>query len=508
MLSPLDLGLKPGSWRPNQEEAIDETIDSDEDVVIIDAPTGSGKSVLALGIAQKTLQKTFVLTHTKSLQAQYMDEANGLARTIMGKANYRCSMWDVDRWQASKLGINRQTTVDIAPCASGFECPIKNQCTYFVERRRAIASPISIHNYAYWLPESTYVGGFRGAGYIIADEGHLLDGIISDFESIDLSLNVLNTLNLEIPDNPERLKQWVSWAQDAETYCWDKEKNIEQPSIEKTRWRSRALLLSRLATLPLDDDLRRVVEWDVRTGLRVRPVWPSGVRKTMLDRKGNKLVIMSGTILDPKFFSQIMNIPEYKYIKLPWTFPAGSRPIYYRPAAKVTRDNMVAAAPNLSRVVDYIIDAHGIEKGVIHSRSFDLGRDVYKHMKLQDRVIFHERGQDTRAVVERFKRDHTGKWLLSPSVSHGEDFAYDIARCQVILKMPYPDLHDPVVRIRARQVPAWYYYKTAQDLVQEIGRVSRAMDDYGETWIIDSAFEDVLRKFPQCIPEEIREAIV
>jgi ATP-dependent DNA helicase DinG len=116
---------------------------------------------------------------------------------------------------------------------------------------------------------------------------------------------------------------------------------------------------------------------------------------------------------------------------------------------------------------------------------------------------------DRTELIAQFKKDRTGKWLLSPSVTHGEDFAHDVARCQILLKVPWPDLGDAVNRIRVKQNPDWYYWTTAQNLVQEIGRATRDAGDYSESWIVDAKFSIFIDgKGARFLPQAIRDALV
>ena len=486
--TPSSLGLKPQTWRDGQRETIEHLLATKACVTIIDAPTGSGKSIIALGTALASAEKSFIITNTKSLQRQYMDEVGDLARSITGKNNYRCVLRDYSRSEAEEWGAEDGPSVDKAPCAGGYKCGFVDRCPYFVDRAIALKHNISVHNYSYLLRDPA----FTGAGYVFADEGHLLGDALSEVASIDIRGVMI--------DKPHLVNSWVSWAREK----IEEELLLGKPDHGRllSSWYRMMSDLRRLATI--DTELKWVVDYDSR-GAKIRPVWPPSF-DTLL-RRGKKVVIMSGTILDHDVFSRTLGIGDHDYIKLSWTFPGESRPVFYRPAAEVTQRNKAAAIPSLAEVVDHIIDQRPGEKGVVHCRSFDLGTSVARLMRNGSRLLVHERGMNRTDLIRRFKEERRGVWLISPSVAHGEDFAYDIARCQVILKMPFPDYGDSVVRIRAKQRPEWYYYAAAQELVQMIGRVTRAADDYGETWICDSKFDVFATKYQKFIPQEIWDAV-
>ena len=501
-VSPKELGLKPETWRDGQWEAIEEIVDAEQSVVVLDAPTGSGKTVLALGVAG-ILGRTFINTHTKSLQDQYMEEANGHAESIKGRANYPCILANDDGTMASILGItdyNGAVFADDAPCSIGYVCPSNSHCPYFVAKRRALASSTSIHNYSYWIPESTYLGGFSGGELIVCDEGHLLDDVMCEFQSVAITGWMIKELGLKTPDGID-WEGWRVYAKKAAFKCLKEADKCVKFSVQQVGWRK--LWRTFNAFLAVEDTEGWLIDREGQYGVKIRPVWPSGFEDMFLGEKAKKALIMSATILDPELFTTTLGIKDYKYIKMPWTFPIDNRPVYYRPVAEVTKKNTGQAAEGLGKAIDAVLNERKGEKGIIHSHSFDLLEAVLPHIANQDRLIIHNRGNNRGELIDRHKRSKQDKWLISPSISHGEDFKYDMARSQIILKMPFPDLGNKVVQMRLKEKPKWFKHKTAQILTQMIGRVNRAADDYGETFVFDSKFETLMAY----IPQEVQDAI-
>jgi Rad3-related DNA helicase len=99
-------------------------------------------------------------------------------------------------------------------------------------------------------------------------------------------------------------------------------------------------------------------------------------------------------------------------------------------------------------------------------------------------MIGHTR-QSTRSVVEQFKNARPPAVLVSPSMSTGWDFPYDTARYQIIGKVAFPDTRDPVTNRRSREDKEYPMFLAMTELQQMAGRINRAEDDYGETFIID-----------------------
>jgi ATP-dependent DNA helicase DinG len=76
--------------------------------------------------------------------------------------------------------------------------------------------------------------------------------------------------------------------------------------------------------------------------------------------------------------------------------------------------------------------------------------------------------------------------LLSPSMTEGLDLVGDLARWQVICKLPYPYLGDPQVAARRAEEPGWYDWRTCLTLVQAYGRAVRSEDDHAVTYLLDA----------------------
>ena len=71
-------------------------------------------------------------------------------------------------------------------------------------------------------------------------------------------------------------------------------------------------------------------------------------------------------------------------------------------------------------------------------------------------------------------------------MNEGVDLPGDECRFQIIYKLPYPDLGDRQIMLRANADEDWYNYKTALSLIQTYGRGMRFEDDYCVTYFIDS----------------------
>lgn len=503
---PRELGLRHKDWRVGQLEAVGAIERATTPTVIVEGPTGTGKTVMVLAVLRRALSRAFVLTPNISLQNQYLYEANGNAKMVVGRGNYTCPLPELDEQVAVERGVGGGLTVDLAPCSSGFKCPYKEYCSYFVDKGEALRSRISIHNYSYWLPESTYQKGFTGADWVVADEGHLLDGtngILSKFGEVGISHSLIAFLDfcgIEAPRDRLNIEAWRDYGQRGmrETAAHVAKAGIG--TVDRSRRLLIHMAVQRVAEVELGD------RWVVEEGgsmkaIRLRPVWPPSAEKLLLENKGKRLMIVSATVGNVEMFARYLGIENYTFIKLPWVFPVEIRPVFYRPVGAVTWANRERVAPGLAAATVEIMGRRKGEKGVIHTQSFDLQNEVLKSIGDTSRILVHGQGSNRAEVIERFVKGPTDWWLMSPSVGHGEDF--DCASSQIVYKMPFPDLSDKVVKIRLNHDPAWYKWETARELTQRIGRVTRREDGYGETYILDSKFDSVVNY----MPEEVRDAI-
>ena len=147
----------------------------------------------------------------------------------------------------------------------------------------------------------------------------------------------------------------------------------------------------------------------------------------------------------------------------------------------------------LGRFADYagrndIVLLHENEKGIIHTVSTGC-KDYLINNLYSPRLIDHNT-QNRIEQLEEFKRSNEPLVLISPSMNEGVDLPGDLCRFQIIYKLPYPDLADKQIRLRANADSDWYDYKTSLSLIQTYGRGMRFEDDYCITYFIDSRIRD------------------
>ena len=144
------------AFRGAQERALADiraAFEDGNDVVLVRAPTGSGKSLLARAIAGCARQAETagavepIGAYYTTPQVSQLDDVAGDdlledLSVIRGKSNYSCI-----------LPGETDTRVDRAPCARkrGFDCPVEHRCPYFSDRAIASNRPIAAMTLAYFM---------------------------------------------------------------------------------------------------------------------------------------------------------------------------------------------------------------------------------------------------------------------------------------------------------------------------------------------------------------------
>jgi Rad3-related DNA helicase len=88
----------------------------------------------------------------------------------------------------------------------------------------------------------------------------------------------------------------------------------------------------------------------------------------------------------------------------------------------------------------------------------------------------------------------------------GIDLKDNLARFQILLKIPYPNISSNKIKARQKSNPDWYNLKTSMDLLQMYGRTTRSTDDFSDTFILDSNFSDIL-KYNKFLPKYFIDAV-
>lgn len=151
---------KDFQFRPNQRKTIEviceQYIEDQESTIILDAPTGTGKSIIALWssyVLRQLGNEGYLITSDKSLQDQYEKDIMGYKlkwSSVKGIDNYDCDLNGLpfSVGECKMRGYSLQQAEKL-PCGK--------TCGYLLSRKKAIQSPITLVNYSWWMIQQNYV---------------------------------------------------------------------------------------------------------------------------------------------------------------------------------------------------------------------------------------------------------------------------------------------------------------------------------------------------------------
>ena len=229
--------------------------------IIVECPTGSGKSALAMMIPKIFGEYAYISTHLKGLQKQYMEEMPFM-RSMMGRANYTCKLpiepgtyskqlANEALEQALQGNIGTSCDASAAPCktiGAEFKCSFKlnlkdydesqELCDYYDSLSDARNSRYFISNVSYLMALHSAAPGvyLPSRPFLVVDEAHnLIKNMMSQF-SIDLSLGTLERL-FHIPkeseDANQRTKLLTSWSPNNPSFGFPKVPSITTKTDER-----------------------------------------------------------------------------------------------------------------------------------------------------------------------------------------------------------------------------------------------------------------------------------
>lgn len=503
-------------FRDGQREALAEVTDafaSGHRIVVLEAPTGSGKSAIAVALAREAAS-AYLLTAQKLLQDQYLRDFRDLA-LMKGRSNYDC--------------LVAPTHAAAAPCIVGRTFPECDDCPYFRAKDVALAADRTVMNYPYFLAETNYAGGFGPRELLVIDEAHNLEKALMNFVEVRLSDADLARVGLSdrLPQGDDPLGL-IDAALDLLPSFMERLRTLHATleslpptadgvadALRAKRWIDGAV--AGLALLAESTDAGEA-DWVVESGrdasgrrMAFRPVDVAAFAEPLLLRFGERVLLMSATILDaPTYLASLGIEPdEVAVVRAPSTFPVERRPIRLMPVARLTRHHLENDLPRLADAVVELMHRHPVEKGVIHAHSYRIARAIEERIpsELKSRLRSHVDASGRDAALAAHLDDDGPTVLLTPSMTEGIDLVEDAARWQAICKVPWPYLGDPQVAARRARDPDWYAWRACLTVVQAYGRSVRSPEDRAVTYLLDAGFPAFLRQQRERLPGWFLEAV-
>lgn len=483
-------------FRPHQRDAIERikaAFDSGVKVVILDAPTGSGKTLIAEAVRQEMeYEKSLYVCSTKSLQDQFAHDFD-YAKVLKGRNNY-------ETYVDGAMGDD--CTWDTQSC---MWCPSKSMCPYEVAKREAIISPLAVVNTSYMLHECNGPGRFSKRDLVIADEADVLEGELLRYVGLDIGKDRARRLGLGDPDvltagAKGSHDSWVEWCDDA----------IEKIARQIPPFDESMSLREIRARKALVNLYAKVVK--VRAGVNAggwiyagkdgyiswKPIRVDGVGAEALWPHGDRFLLMSATIISPDEVVESLGVARgtWEFVGVGSSFSAANRPVKVIPVANMARKPGDDTTPELERQkmaegIRCVLARHPGERVLVHAVSYDLCADLRRSLKglgVSDLYTYTNAGE-RQTTLNAWLRSPSGV-LLAPSLDRGIDLADDKCRVVVVAKMPFPFLGDRQIsaRLYSHGGQMWYNVQTVRTIVQMTGRATRHADDRSTSYLLDSQF--------------------
>lgn len=496
--------------RPAQETALQKIADTDNRgrrVSILELPTGSGKSGIAMTMARwaSTLptEAPFVsgasiLTVQNILLNQYTEEFEDLVQ-LKGAGNYSCSEYED---QSCDVGGRLNKVL-------GTSCP---HCPYKAAKYQYIHSPMGVTNFAYFLINSAYQKQLPKRQMLIIDEAHNAEDTLIGHSDIVVSKARMDELNITPPKKlgyteVGRARHWVLTELSPKIEVAEAALKLEIAAKKDGDRKELSLLLKKAVNLDqYGCRVRRFQNseselWFINhteEEINIKPLRGDVFAEELLFSQGKRIVCLSATILEPRVYLRNLGLSpkECGYLSLPSEFPEENRRVRYVPAGSMSFKNYDVTLPKLLKKLEKIFDKHKHEKGIVHCMSFKTMNFVIDHFKgtsHYSRLLSHNSVPSNKVqAILRHTESKEPTILLSPSMMEGLDLRDDLSRFQVIAKAPYKSLADPYIKTRMELDSQWYQWHACLDLIQACGRSIRSKEDYATTYLLDSDIHRLL----------------
>lgn len=499
--APLNPATNPIEWTFSREpretqSTVLEWIDGipESKILMCGAPTGTGKSAIAMSLCQS--QGGITLVPQKLLAEQYTNDWPDI-NVVHGMSSYDCHSY-----QGFSCMLGR-----VRKCQNA-------RCEYTRAVNRYLNDRASVTNYHFHMAVSK-INRSASKHWLVADEAHLMEDILVDSERVIVNEKLLEVLHkcnrnkqsgITLRTDIEKLNlcdddELYNIIQRLATDCYDivdgiKDKSITglDPKTESTALRV-CQEFSTNSSLWEQSEIEYVKYYqESEFEFSLRPLYPTAAFERCISKAG-RMLMMSATLPPIKKFRKWFGVTgNIERLDLDHTFPVDNRLVRYIPFATLNSKNLRECLPLIAGQCAKIVNTYKGNKGVIHVPSFKLGDDLTRLFpsEVRNRVILHSPKSDREEILSMFLRATEDVVLVSPSFMEGYDFKDDMSRFTIFPKVPWAYFGDPWVQRRATEDREWYTFQAARMICQGAGRSVRHEEDYATTYILDGAFDSIL----------------
>lgn len=501
-----------GQPRTQQINLMDSFDSTDQDLCC-EAGVGIGKSAFAISAA-RSAGDAIINCPGIQLQRQYHEDFPEVA-LLVGRSRFPCLKKDpnaISTIQFIKKGILPKQPLLENSCASGpclgrplakrqrivAECDAMGGCPVNHAIDRANEQPIVISNLYSLLYSVSLTAKVRKRKLLIFDECHNLANTLRQFMSVKMTVRrQVDDVEVRFLKTTEQWIQFLSLPQQLSLMNSEDQLDSYKSRLEKMK--------------DMGNSVQNYFN-DPDTGfLKVEfvPTSVSGAARSLLFSLADRIVFMSGTIYSLPTFLQPLGLDEdkVKFIRVASDFPVESRLIYLpkADAPDLSYKGFDQNLPRLVKEVKAIMAKHSDTKGIIHCNSYRMAEAVTKAVG-SPRLIRHDSDGFVNAINDFYDRDDNSVFV-SPSVSEGHSFDYDLARWQIIITPKFAPVNDAYTKYLLDN-GRWdiYFMEAMKVLGQQFGRIVRSSTDSGSTYLISAGFNKLLQRNLRFLPKYLTES--
>lgn len=501
--------------------------------IVIAAPTGIGKSAIGATscfwsdsldvpgdnggyylVTQKMLQDQL----QRDIPAYQMRDAARKCCSLKSASEYKC-----ERHGNCAFGMNGKHK-----CS----CLRQGTCPYVMARTSWERAMMAVTNYPYLFTEHQFVGKLLPRKVLVLDECHSLERQILKFVEVSITQEVLRKWTPTIKQVPHfdnvvdfagfllteylpiikrRIESLSDWEPTTDS---PEDRKIAQEKLDLDSHYSRAMK----GAAHIKEHPDNWVFWqekDRRGDMEAmaKPLDAAPFAEKLVLEMGYVRIFMSAYPGSKRVFCRSLglNPDEVAWLNLNSTFPVENRQIFMTTVGSMSRRNRDETMPALIRFTGKIMECHHDTKGIIHCNSYELGQAIFNALQMTPhgrRLLFPQSSDERDPTFKKHKLSPLPTVIISPSMTEGFDFAEDLARWQVIAKVPYPYLGDRQVSAKKEIDADWYDLQAVMSIIQACGRIVRSDTDVGQTYILDSDFLQLWERQERMFPRWWTDALV
>ena len=497
--------------------------------VVLDGPTGAGKSAIAITVARYIIEhttedeKALFTTISKYLQDQYLRDFPEL-KSLRGSQDmiYTCDDQHLRGTEGCVLHM-RQTA---NKCV--WECPYKKAQKAFLK------GPLSLTNTHFLarLPRSWHM--------LVIDECHEAGNVVIGAAETPIFHEDEVKFNLLLGKGSSRLVEiWQEVRHSLEAHShgevfemphfegfdeFDFEaatKSVEalagQPGFRSLKSHL-AGLQRNMTAVQLSKGKETLFHFDPNERPEkgkekapvIKPVFASDFADKLLFSKGEFILHMSATICGEEAYAKELGFEEHKWtsVNVRHPIPADRRKVFFHPLGWMSAKT---EEKDFHKTAEFVDELHQFydKNMMIHTASYKRANKIADLAFAP--VDVPRSAKEAISILKKGNVDREGvkktAIVASPSIMAGVDGKDDICRVNVIAKMPFPSFGDPRVRYISSKKPYLINQQVVRHIVQAAGRGTRHEEDFSYTFIIDGMFDKLFKDNKSMFPKWFTESI-